>query len=114
MPEGERDKLGQMAAEKQQLENKLGRSLQKIEKLQEEIEKMNRSVFVGSNDPNNSFSRNNISALDISTSKVVEEKDVLQKKYGKLKEDYLKLKTAYDRVKSTTGQGEISNPEFDK
>ena len=74
---------------------------------------MNRSVNLGSNDPNSSFSRNNISALDISTNKVVEEKDVLQKKYAKLKEDYVKLKSAYDRVKNN-GQGDDSNPEFDK
>ena len=38
------------------------------------------------NDGNLSLSRNNISALDISTSKVVEEKGLIEKKYAKLKE----------------------------
>ena len=75
---------------------------------------MNRSAVLGSNEQSNlSFSRNNISAMDISTNKVVEEKSVLEKKYIKLKEDYLKLKNAYEKVKRS-GQEDDSNPEFDK
>lgn len=75
---------------------------------------MNRSIAIGDN--NQSFSRSNISAMDISTNKVVEEKGVLEKKYVKLKEDYLKLKSAYSKVKESSlpAQPDSSNPEFDK
>jgi len=89
-----------LLADKQRLENKLSKSLLKIDKLEEELDRVNRSAIVGDN--NLSFSRNNGSALDISTSKVVEEKTVLDKKYAKLKEEYSKLKHAYDSLKRSS------------
>lgn len=73
-----------MVSDKQRLESKLSKSLLKIDKLEEELDRVNRSaVVVGDN--NLSFSRRS-EALDISTSKVVEEKTVLDRKYAKLKE----------------------------
>ena len=71
----------------------------KIEKLEGELDKMNRSAVIPSNENNLSMSRNNVSALDLSTNRVVEEKSVLERKYQKLKEDYLKLKSAYEQLK---------------
>lgn len=56
------------------------------------------------------MSRNNISALDISTNKVVEEKTLVEKKYLKLKEDYKKLKAAYQNLKDTMVLPDNSNP----
>lgn len=79
----------------------------KIEKLEGELDKINRSGYMGVNDPNNlSMSRQSSSALDISTNKVVDEKVLLEKKYAKLKEDYSKLKNAYQTIKSSN----TSNP----
>ena len=67
-----------------------------------EIDRINRSALIGANDPNNlSMSRQSSSALDISTSKVVDEKVILEKKYAKLKEDYAKLKKAYQLLKAS-------------
>lgn len=70
-------------SDKQRLESKLSKSLLKIDKLEEELDRVNRSAVVAA-DNNLSFSRRS-EALDISTSKVVEEKTVLDRKYAKLK-----------------------------
>lgn len=52
-------------------------------------------MVIDSNEVNQSMSKHNMSALEISTSKVIEEKLSLEKKYVMLKEEYRKLKTAY-------------------
>jgi hypothetical protein len=41
------------------------------------------------------MSKNNISALEMSTNKILEEKVTLEKKYANLKEEYRRLRTAY-------------------
>lgn len=43
------------------------------------------------------MNKHNTSALEISTSKVIEEKLTLEKKYGLLKEEYRKLKSLYQQ-----------------
>lgn len=60
------------------------------------------------------MSRHNASALEVSASKVVEEKFMIERKYAKLKEDYAKLKTIYETQKNTylTQNQEGMNPEF--
>lgn len=51
--------------------------------------------MIDSNEVNQSMSKHNMSALEISTSKVIEEKLTIEKKYAMLKEEYRKLKAAY-------------------
>ncbi len=72
--------------------------MQKIDQLQEELSKIgkaSKSVILEPNEANQSMNKHNTSALEISTSKVIEEKLTIERKYALLKEEYRKLKSAY-------------------
>lgn len=73
----------------------------------QKYEKGNRSYVIESNEANRSTSKNNLSALELSTHKVVEEKIALEKKYLRLKEEYKKLKAVIAQKDKTSHPEEI-------